>query len=73
MRAAPWLGRGEMFLTEILASNDPVDETMHEEPKPLTPHFVTRTEMLKQQIADRDKMITMLEKDVEFLRGLVKK
>ena len=70
-----WLvmGRGEMFLTEILASNDAVDETMHEEPKPLTPHFVSRTLMLEQQIADRDRMITMLEKDVEFLRGLVAK
>ena len=66
------MGHGEMFL-----SIDPKLEfetsTLIEKLLPSTPHFVTRTLMLEQQIADRDKMITMLEKDVEFLRGLVKK
>ena len=68
-RAAPWLvmGRGGMFLRNIQTANNTEIEEIIELP---TPHFVSRTDMLEQQIADRDKMITMLEKDVEFLRGL---
>jgi hypothetical protein len=68
-----WLimNRGEMFLSDVPKSNDPEPV---EEPIPLPPSdlFVRRVEMLEQQIADRDKMIEMLEKEVEFLRGLVK-
>ncbi len=68
-----WLlmGRGEMFL-----SIDPTLEleiaTSTEELSPPSLQFVNRTEMLEQQIADRDKMIMMLESEVGFLRGLVR-
>jgi hypothetical protein len=69
-----WLvmGRGEMLLIQIpdADSNEP---EIIEELTPPTPNFVTRTEMLEQQIADRDKMIEMLQGEVAFLRGIVQK
>jgi hypothetical protein len=69
-----WLimNRGEMFLSDVPKSNDPEPVA---EPIPLPPSdlFVSRVEMLEQQIADRDKMIGMLQGEVGFLRGLARK
>lgn len=67
-----WLimDRGNMLLTNLLHPNDP--EPI-EEPQPPSPLFVSRIEMLEQQLADRDKMIEILQSEVEFLREVVKK
>ncbi len=65
-----WLimNRGTMLLTNLPHLNDP--EPIEEPPSPL---FVSRIEMLEKQLADRDKMIEMLQSEVEFLREVVKK
>ncbi len=68
-----WLimNRGEMFLSNVPKSNEP--EPVAEPTSPPSDLFVSRVEMLEQQIADRDKMIKMLQGEVGFLRGLAKK
>lgn len=67
-----WLimDRGNMLLTNLLYPNDP--EPI-EEPQPPSPLFVSRIEMLEQQLADRNKMIELLQSEVVFLREVVKK
>jgi hypothetical protein len=67
-----WLimDRGSMLLTNPAQPSNP--EPI-EEPQPPSPLFVSRIEMLEQQLTDRDKMIELLQSEVEFLRKLVKK
>jgi aromatic ring-cleaving dioxygenase len=67
-----WLimDRGSMLLTNLPQSGDP---DPIEEPQPTSPLFVSRIDMLEQQLADRDKMIEILQSEVEFLREVVKK
>lgn len=67
-----WLimNRGPMLLTNIMPPNDP---EVIEEPQPSSPLIVSRIEMLEQQLADRNKMIEILQSEVEFLREVVKK
>ena len=67
-----WLimDRGAMLLTNLPQPSDPepIDE-----PQPPSLLFVSRIEMLEQQLADRDKMIELLKSEVVFLREVVKK
>ena len=70
-----WLvmNRGEMLLSHIPTPNELSEksEIVEEELIPPSPEFITRTQMLEQQLADREKMIEMLHAEVVFLRGLV--
>jgi hypothetical protein len=68
-----WLimNRGKMLLGEVPYSNEVGAAVEIEETKPMTQHFVTRTQLLEQQLADREKMIEMLQSEVMFLRGLL--
>ena len=72
-----WLimNRGEMFLGAVPPSNDPAPAEVPTLFSAIPPSdlFVSRVEMLEQQIADRNKMIELLEGEVAFLRGVIKK
>lgn|GEM_PF-5184366 len=67
-----WLimDRGTMLLTNLPQPSgpEPIDK-----PQPSSPLFVSRIEMLEQQLADCDKMIELLQSEVVFLREVVKK
>ena len=71
-----WLIRGVGEPVKVMAQ-DKANESVivHDSEMPIPPseYFVARHEMLEQQVQDRDKMIELLEKELVFLRELVRR
>lgn len=68
-----WLIRGDGEALKVVArEQELLADYATEMSIPPSEYFVARHEMLEQQVKDRDKMIDLLEKELVFLKGLVK-